>query len=329
MSKTPVSILQEMMVKEHIVPKYELVHDGGGTHMNTFIYRVTCGSMYANGTGRSKKDAKHEAAKALLEIIVANRNYPQLPASPAQSPVRTPLPATVPEVERIPPNVPFVNAVGVLQTLCVENDLEEPKYELISDVGPPHAKVFTIQCKVATFQEVGIGKTKKQAKKEAAKKLLDKLTDIIPDLNEMQSETEPIMLDSGNEYLEVIKKYTAIKKVKLGVKLSEYHTEMRTNINDEKRKDLIEKLTSLVQESYTISEECVKDLSDKFENILSIIDSSMSIVLLQSISSNIYSVAVKLNSTPDIVEIAVGDSKTGATFHALMKIINTMLQLLK
>lgn len=115
MNKTPVSILQEMMVKNLSIPTYELIHDGGGSHINTFTYRVTCDGLIATGMGRSKKDAKHEAAKAMLETIAEHRGYLQLPASPAQSPVRTPLPPVVPEVQRIPPDVPFVNAVGALQ----------------------------------------------------------------------------------------------------------------------------------------------------------------------------------------------------------------------
>lgn len=115
MNKTPVSILQEMMVKKQTVPNYELIHNGGGTHINVFTYQVSCDGLTATGTGRSKKDAKHEAAQAMLKAIAAHRGYPQLPASPAQSPLRTPLPPTVPEVQRIPPNVPFVNAIGALQ----------------------------------------------------------------------------------------------------------------------------------------------------------------------------------------------------------------------
>lgn len=119
MDKTPVSILHEIMAKNLATPNYELIHDGGGTHINTFTYRVTCEGLTATGVGRSKKDAKHEAAKAMLEAIAAHRGYLQLPASPAQSSVRTPLPPTIPEVKRTPPDEPFINAVGALQVSYV------------------------------------------------------------------------------------------------------------------------------------------------------------------------------------------------------------------
>lgn len=117
MNKTPVTILQEIMVKKGTVPKYELIHDGGGTHINTFTYEVTCDGLRATGTGRCKKDAKHEAANAMLTTIAVHRNYPQLPASPATSPVRTPLPDPLPVSPRISANVPFINAIGALQVI--------------------------------------------------------------------------------------------------------------------------------------------------------------------------------------------------------------------
>jgi hypothetical protein len=42
-SKTPVSILQEMCIRNGDVPQYELVHDGGGSHEAIFKYRVVVG----------------------------------------------------------------------------------------------------------------------------------------------------------------------------------------------------------------------------------------------------------------------------------------------
>ncbi|CAK9810237.1 Interferon-inducible double-stranded RNA-dependent protein kinase activator A [Anthophora quadrimaculata] len=321
MSKTPISILQEMMIQKKIIPNYELIHDGGGTHMNTFTYKVTCGDFTATGTGRSKKDAKHEAANAVLKIIVEHRGYPQLPAS--ESPVRTPLPPPVPEVQRIPPDVPFVNAVGVLHTLCLQNNLEEPKYILISDVGPPHAKVFTIQCGVATFQEVGIARTKKQAKQEAAKKLLDKLTDIVPDTNEQISEDK----SDGTSFFKDVK--PLIKKYKLGIKISEYHTELQNNIDIEVKNDLITKLESLLSESHNTSVEMVQDIHSRLENILSTIGLDMLIENLEVVFPNKYAVAAKLICTPNITEIAIGNTKTEATFYVLLKAIRHLLVVLK
>lgn len=113
--KTPVSMLQEMMVKKGTAPSYELIHNGGGTHQNIFTYQVSCEGLTATGTGRCKKDAKHEAAQAMLETIAKHIALPQLPATPCDSPVRTPLPMTLPVCPKSPAHVPFRNAIGELQ----------------------------------------------------------------------------------------------------------------------------------------------------------------------------------------------------------------------
>lgn len=115
--KTPVSILQEMMVKKGTNLNYDLIHNGGGSHQNIFTYQVSCIGLTATGTGRCKKDAKHEAAKAMLEAIAKHTCLPQLPASPCESPIRTPVPMTVPVPPKSPANVPFRNTIGELQVL--------------------------------------------------------------------------------------------------------------------------------------------------------------------------------------------------------------------
>lgn len=120
MLKTPVSILQEMMVKKGGSPNYELIHDGGGSHENTFTYKVSCEGLKAIGTGRCKKDAKHAAAGNMLETIAKHNGLLPLPASPAKSPVRAPPPQPKPEPYVQDPNGPFVNAIGALQVILLD-----------------------------------------------------------------------------------------------------------------------------------------------------------------------------------------------------------------
>ncbi|XP_061932018.1 interferon-inducible double-stranded RNA-dependent protein kinase activator A homolog [Apis cerana] len=329
MNKTPVSILQEMMIKNKITPNYELIHDGGGSHMNVFAYQVKCDDLIASGIGRSKKDAKHEAAKAMLEIIATHRGYLQLPASPAQSPVRTPLPPTIPEIPRIPPDIPFVNAVGALQDLCVENNLQDPKYQQISDVGPPHAKIFTIECEVATLKEIGIAKTKKQAKQEAAKKMLDKLSDLVPDLNNISDKKKQNIdqeMENSNKIAKAqytkLSKLPAAKKVNLGVKLSEYHIQFKSQYDDETRKEIIERILSVIPSNQNhVSEECIEHLIKKFEDIL--IDIGLDFTSLCIPSSENIIVAMRINTCPSIVELALGETKSETKLRALQKMIDT------
>lgn len=73
--KTPVSILQELLSRRGITPTYELVQIEGAIHEPTFRYRVSFNDkegevpFTAMGAGRSKKEAKHAAAKALIDKI--------------------------------------------------------------------------------------------------------------------------------------------------------------------------------------------------------------------------------------------------------------------
>lgn len=67
-TKTPVMILQELMQKRGKIPHYDLLHsERSGTHDPRFHYRVNADNVIANGIARSKKEAKHEAAKNALE----------------------------------------------------------------------------------------------------------------------------------------------------------------------------------------------------------------------------------------------------------------------
>lgn len=72
-SKTSVSLLHEMMAQQKQVVNYELIKDGGGTHVNHFVYRVSCQGLQATGEGRSKREAKHEAAEAMLYALANHR----------------------------------------------------------------------------------------------------------------------------------------------------------------------------------------------------------------------------------------------------------------
>lgn len=76
--KTPVSVLQELLSRRGITPKYELVQIEGAIHEPIFRYRVFINNEFiATGTGRSKKEAKHAAAKNLLDVLVGKQTNEQ------------------------------------------------------------------------------------------------------------------------------------------------------------------------------------------------------------------------------------------------------------
>lgn len=67
--KTPVSVLQELLSRRGITPTYDLVQIEGAIHEPTFRYRVTYGNKDAMGAGKSKKEAKHQAARNLIDKL--------------------------------------------------------------------------------------------------------------------------------------------------------------------------------------------------------------------------------------------------------------------
>lgn len=67
--KTPVSVLQELLSRRGITPSYDLVQIEGAIHEPTFRYRVTYGNKDAMGAGKSKKEAKHQAARNLIDKL--------------------------------------------------------------------------------------------------------------------------------------------------------------------------------------------------------------------------------------------------------------------
>ncbi|XP_035720461.1 RISC-loading complex subunit TARBP2-like [Vespa mandarinia] len=334
MSKTPVSILQEMMVKMQMIPNYELIHDGGGTHVNTFTYRVTCEGLSATGTGRSKKDAKHEAAKAMLEKIAAHRAYPQLPASPAQSPIKTCIPTVIPASPRIPPNEPFVNAIGALQTLCAENNLQEPEYIPINDEGPPHARIFTYQCVLSTFKEEGIATTKKQAKHEAAKKMLNRIKELVsvnyPEFLDNDEQSQLKINDMiSNSIAEArypqLNRFSS-KKVNLGLKISDYHIKLKNSFMTI-RQELLTNLQSIRHD--TSDYNMVNTILYRLQEILTPLAIQVTITLLNSINPDIFVVSIETDTSPSIVQCSSGTTKKEAEYKAVLNLIDSIILLLK
>jgi len=159
----PVGALQERFQSRGITPQYRVVQAEGLSHAPTFSFQVILGDLTATGTGSSKKQAKHAAARAMLDKLDG-----RVPAQDGQ----TPLP---PVTENgTGPQAPG-NTVGALQELCVKHGYPMPTYDLGAVGGQPHLRNFTIMCCVGAMRESGTRGSKKDAKREAAQKMIDKL----------------------------------------------------------------------------------------------------------------------------------------------------------
>ncbi|KMY90090.1 interferon-inducible double-stranded RNA-dependent protein kinase activator A homolog isoform X2 [Drosophila simulans] len=179
--KTPVSILQELLSRRGITPGYELVQIEGAIHEPTFRFRVSFKDkdtpFTAMGAGRSKKEAKHAAARALIDKLIGA----QLPESPSSSAGPSVTGLTVAgSGGDVNANATgggdagektVGNPIGWLQEMCMQRRWPPPSYETETEVGLPHERLFTIACSILNYREMGKGKSKKIAKRLAAHRM--------------------------------------------------------------------------------------------------------------------------------------------------------------
>ncbi|XP_018783263.1 PREDICTED: interferon-inducible double-stranded RNA-dependent protein kinase activator A homolog isoform X2 [Bactrocera latifrons] len=212
--KTPVSILQELLSRRGITPNYELVQIEGAIHEPTFRYRVAFNDkdvpFTAMGAGRSKKEAKHSAARALIDKLTGV----QLPDA-AQACAGVGIGAatggiTATNVANEANANPVGsgdgadkivgNPIGWLQEMCMSRRWPPPTYETETEVGLPHERLFTIACSILNYREVGKGKSKKIAKRLAAHKMWTRLQENPLDNNQI-SEAMRVDLDGDKTCL--------------------------------------------------------------------------------------------------------------------------------
>jgi len=176
--KTPVSLLQEICTRKNISPKYELLQVEGAVHEPTFQYRLSLEynetEFEQTGTGRSKKEAKHNTA---LSMLVSMEILPSGTTS-----VDGEDDTTVAEVDDSRGGMDSDlagNPVGLLQELCMKMKHPPPTYEVHSEEGLPHERIFAMACHVGEhYVEIGKGKSKKLAKRQAAAVMAERLKNI-------------------------------------------------------------------------------------------------------------------------------------------------------
>ena len=159
--------------------------------------------MKSPGSGSSKKQAKHAAARAMLDKLDGR--------APQQDGVQ-PLP---PVTEISPPKpgegngaaakekkdgddstndgdstaagegngasaaASMSNTIGQLQELCVHRGLPMPIYDLAAVDGQPHMREFAMTVRVGSLASKGEGTSKKDAKRDAALKMVAQIKALV------------------------------------------------------------------------------------------------------------------------------------------------------
>ena len=176
----PIGRLNEYGAR-HSLRLYDEYGHTGPDHNRNFICKMKLGEYENQGEGKTKKEAKVQAALNILAMLPKD----DLP------PIRSTLsPATVHRETDSSngANVVIVNAKGSLQELCQRNQLSIPEYKTISKKGPSHDLEFSVSCCVKDINSDvidirhGNGKNKKAAEIDAAVQMKHKIELILPDI---------------------------------------------------------------------------------------------------------------------------------------------------
>lgn len=173
MSKTPITILQELCAKRNFrdLPIFE---DFEPIAPSEYRFHVKCTALGKEviGYGLTKKIAKHMSAQMILQKYSDNS-------------------MDIDDDELNIPQVVERNSITDLLDICAQRNFAKPDFKEISVVGkfnmfsmtnfsylllfflgPPHAPRFTIECSLSSIIRSAVASSKKQAKQMAALEVL-------------------------------------------------------------------------------------------------------------------------------------------------------------
>ncbi|XP_053667298.1 RISC-loading complex subunit tarbp2 [Anopheles marshallii] len=234
--KTPISVLQELLSRRGITPQYDLIQVEGTVHEPAFRYRVSYQDKDAMGTGKSKKEAKQAAAKALIEKLMGSVYYDQHDRTILNGLKHDAANVQTIGNSRVPTNEeePTGNPIGWLQEMCMARRWPPPTYETETEKGLPHERQFTIACVVLKFREVGEGKSKKVAKRQAAQKMWQRLQDQPWEPNQLEEDgNEEVCLRLTSDEMSGVKDgCTPTLTTSQSQKVSQFHKALKSRTGE-------------------------------------------------------------------------------------------------
>lgn len=207
--KTPVTRLMELCVKNSIIPKFD---EAEAVETKTFRCVVTAFSMCIEGTGTSKKLAKHNSAERMLRQL---QGWDQFKAELADIKFD------------VASGGPSVDPVSDLTNMCIVKAWPTPWFIEKDRRGPPHLPEFTFSCTVGIHSADGMSTNKKKAKKTAAEGVL-KLIEAYEKANPTVPAIKEIVLEPTED---VIAEYRRLKKQrprKVSESLADRHRTLET-----------------------------------------------------------------------------------------------------
>ncbi|KAL6727252.1 hypothetical protein Aduo_009145 [Ancylostoma duodenale] len=189
--KTPVMALDEGSRRVYgVAPEYQLICE-----VPNFGYSCQLAGKSVTSTAKTKKLAKHLAARAMLHEVIEKDRYSEfgIPGSTKEEAHQAVNALLCGDSRNEPseedpssPGSQNENYSGKLLQLCQRKSFELPQYSVVEE-GPPNDRIYTTTCKVVGQEVKGVAKQKKASKNIASQKMLEILMKGIADMNEEPS----------------------------------------------------------------------------------------------------------------------------------------------
>ncbi|XP_043367456.1 interferon-induced, double-stranded RNA-activated protein kinase isoform X3 [Dermochelys coriacea] len=183
--------LHEYCQKTKLQLEYKDVKVEGPPHDRVFTVMVVIDNReYPVATGKTKKEAKEEAAKTAWDSIT-QENQPQ--PSPPPPPQPTAFSSDILEKMQPLDYISMLTKYGLKHNIMIE-------YKLEDESGPPHKKTFSFSCKIGDqIYGKGTGNDKKAAKQAAAKHAYEQLH--LQETSRIQAGRHSAVASSANSLL--------------------------------------------------------------------------------------------------------------------------------
>jgi ribonuclease-3 len=174
------------LVSECLIGRYPAYREGrlsilknylvSASHLHEVAQRLELGEYLLLGRGeelsggRVKKGLLADAIEALIAAIYLDAGVEE-----ARRFVVRHILGAQPELTESP-EAPFTNFKGALQEIARSLNLPSPRYSVVGEHGPAHARKFTVEVRVGSEQTAqGEGESKKSAGQRAAQMVLNRL----------------------------------------------------------------------------------------------------------------------------------------------------------
>ncbi|KAJ8673731.1 hypothetical protein QAD02_004993 [Eretmocerus hayati] len=335
MEKTPVTLLNEMMAKIGCTPLYELCPEEMNRVPKIFKFQVSCQGIVTEGCGRSKKEAKHDAASKMLDKLkrgkVVSQSCPDTRPCPQFSnhfkkpgfePVRSESPVDI-------------SSIKDLESMCKGYSFDTPVYvEMTTPYEPGLPENFQMQCRVSTVSVVGRGLSREIAKCQAAKNMIQRLKEIFC-IENTSSEFKNMKIDRSNGSRDENQNTFRNDAPNGHDEIHIHHEKIAKSNFPVPRKQLSQlspHLSSKFRYVYSLVENCPQDFPKEEidtikEALTALLDAAkidFNHMLLQTTDPPTYMLIMQLNTVPDILEMSLGNTREEVELRTIRKIIDSL-----